>query len=491
MRKRLLNIGAILTFVFLFLPALQSSFHWFAIKPLKGAFVKNVKPVLNSANWWDGIYQDSIEQYLKENIGFYEDFVRLYNQLNYSFFDEVNAKDIVKGKDNQFMDIRNIHEYTGANHVSNAHLDRKMFQLKKLQDTLEKEGQPLLLILEPTKSRIYPELIPDWFLSGKQNSSNYDRLVKDMDSLGIKYLDLNTYFISIKDSAKWPLFSDLSFHWSTYGMVRGLDTIIGFTNNYSNIRLKHFTIDSVEVDDNYRIYVEYDIGNAMNLLCEIPQKPLAYPQLSFHGDTLNENKPSALFVADSYFFNIRLSDITNNLFSSHEFWYYFRTRYSGKNENENLVLDSGIQNEIKRFDIIYLMQAELTYNDFGWGFIETLYNAYFPDDTETRYEYYIRQILKNPDWIGKAKKEAFEMNFSDEEAIRQNAISMLIKEFNQSKSIFIDDYYIYYDQIIKGDSSWLASVKWKADKKNISVDEMIKLDAEWIFYRDHPDLKKK
>ena len=44
----------------------------------------------------------------------------------------------------------------------------------------------------------------------------------------------------------------------------------------------------------------------------------------------------------------------------------------------------------------------------------------------------------------------------------------------------------YYINEIRKDSVWLESVKQKAIEKNISLDSMIRLDAEWLLKNSGP-----
>lgn len=489
MKKRKLHI-AFLPFVFLLIPLLQSSFNIFEIQPLKGAFVKLEKPEFSRDSWSTGRYQKYFESYSKTEVGFFEFFVRFDNQIDFSVFDRVAVENIISVKSGHYMDIRYINEFSGKANVFHGHIERKMDKLKRLQDTLANEGIIFLIVLEPSKSRIYPEFIPEYYLEGGKHISNYDRIRKELNYLDVDYLDINTYFKSIKDTVIWPLFPDLSTHWSNYGMVLATDTLIGYTNQFAGNKLSGFKINGVEIDENHRTQAEYDIGDAMNLFTKIPYKPLAYPRLKFIKNA-SDNQPKALFVADSYFYHLLKSNIIDSIYRDYEFWYYFKSRILRNKSKQPLSDSIDITNEIQSIDIIYLMQSELTYNDFGWGFIESLYDSYFPADKETKYQYYLRQVLKSDKLIEKSRKEAIDKNISVEDGIAENIYYLFTKEFKENKSEFIEDYYTYYKYVISNDSTWLKAETEKANAKNIGLDEMIWIDAKWMYNRDHSEKKKK
>ena len=68
------------------LPAVQQHAKLFELAPLKGVTVGAERPHLNPSTFLSGEYQRQEDQYLTENIGFRELFVRSYNQWSWSLF---------------------------------------------------------------------------------------------------------------------------------------------------------------------------------------------------------------------------------------------------------------------------------------------------------------------------------------------------------------------------------------------------------------------
>ena len=79
--------------------------HWrpFNIKPLDGYTTTTDKPELTKASFASGDYQSDIEQYISENFGFREFFIRVYNQLDYSCFRDIPNDNIIEGKDRELF----------------------------------------------------------------------------------------------------------------------------------------------------------------------------------------------------------------------------------------------------------------------------------------------------------------------------------------------------------------------------------------------------
>ena len=73
---------------------------------MHGVSEKVARPELTVKNFMSGAYQAQEDQYLSENIGFRELFVRCYNQLTWSLFRKSQNKTIYVCDDNWiFRDV--------------------------------------------------------------------------------------------------------------------------------------------------------------------------------------------------------------------------------------------------------------------------------------------------------------------------------------------------------------------------------------------------
>src|SRR5580704_3916091 len=107
--------GVLLVFILFFISAfyLQKRFDIIQIKPLDGIKELAHKPKPNIKNISDGIYQDSLNKYFNENIGFRPYLIRILNQLKFSFFYITKAPGVVIGKDGMLFIESYINNYIG------------------------------------------------------------------------------------------------------------------------------------------------------------------------------------------------------------------------------------------------------------------------------------------------------------------------------------------------------------------------------------------
>src|SRR5690554_7961116 len=94
--KKVLFIGIV---TLLFIPMLQQNFRFFEVKPLSGDFKQLEKPSFTKADWWNGKFQEEYKAYINQKMGFQPLFVRTYNQLHFSLFNNPRASGVIIGKE--------------------------------------------------------------------------------------------------------------------------------------------------------------------------------------------------------------------------------------------------------------------------------------------------------------------------------------------------------------------------------------------------------
>ncbi|MDP4281934.1 MAG: hypothetical protein Q8867_07250, partial [Bacteroidota bacterium] len=68
------------------LPSVQKKSHFIHSNSLNGVFESTPQPVFSRKTWLDGNFQDQLRKYVEDSAGFKSDFVRLYNQFDFSLF---------------------------------------------------------------------------------------------------------------------------------------------------------------------------------------------------------------------------------------------------------------------------------------------------------------------------------------------------------------------------------------------------------------------
>ena len=413
------NILFIIIILLLILPLFQEQTSFFKIKELKGSFEKDSLPELNFKDYYSGEFQENFNNYLEQNIGFRPFFIRVNNQIDFSVNNKANTNWVVVGKDNYLYEQNYITSFLGRDFLGKDKIDSKIKKIKFLQDTLQKLGTELLVIFAPGKGSFYPEYIPERFDTSNKTQSNYEYYKRKSIEENINHIDFNDYFIKMKDTSQYCLFPKTGIHWSLYGVYLVVDSIRKYMERSAGIKMPEMHLKDIKMSSKFK-GTDYDIEESMNLLFRIPNKKMAYPKIDYKSFS-DTKKPKVLTVGDSYYWNIHGSGYASALFKNPTFWYYNKMAHSKEYKKPRKVEELNIKKEIEKQDFIILMSTEPLLKRFAYGFIDNAYGIYSGNKTTPNIE-----------------------------------------------------------QLMKNDSIWLKKISLKAKERGISIDEMIKLDAQWL-----------
>ncbi len=477
------NILFTIVLLFLILPGIQGRYSLIGEKKLTGAFKETKKPDFKEFTWesWlSGTFQEDYNNRLEQHIGFRNTLVRVNNQLGFSLFGQANAEGVLVGPDNELFEEDYIKEYLGQYFVGDTVWSKKAIKLRAVQDTLSKLGKTLVVVFEPGKGSFYADKLPLKYRNIKKTVSNYDELSGQLKKAGVNVLDLNQYFLTIKGTTEYPLFPQCGTHWSYYGAALAADTTLRYMETLRGINMPDMKILRNEVLDTTR-HPDYDIGLAMNLLIKIPHPKTANPVIRFqrNGNTV---RPHALIVGDSFYFNWLNNRIPTEAFSSCDFWYYNKkiTRSDGSEAGE--ATDLNLQSEVMKKDIIMIMITERFMHTFAWGFDEQLYDLFFPGKRDP-VEYFSNTIRTYGDEFKRMYEESLELNISLPDRIKQEAGFLFYKDYKNNPDKYTEkrDLLLVFEMGIRGTPAWLEDIRRKAENNKVSVDEQIRIDAEWIY----------
>ncbi len=369
--------------VILSVPIVQQISGFAYVVPLKGAIKKVEKPNFSFKSWFDGDYQTHAEEYINSSFGFRTPFVKLHNQLDYWLFGKINAKSVLIGKEGYLFEIEYIKEYLGENFLGKEAINKKVATLKSVSDSLSVRGIDLVVILAAGKASYYPEYFPDELQLKEKTISNYDYFSSTIDSAGIHNIDFNSWFVDIKDTVQYPLFTKGGIHWSKYSEYLVLDSLIRYIEDLRGIQLPHFKVVDMDVSilPQYR---DNDIGDGMNLIFPHSSLWMAYPEL-----IIEQNKDdvtiNAMVVADSYYWELYNEGLSKDIFNFGQFWYYNVDVYSEKpGWYKKPVEELDIKHEVEKNDIVFILQTEASLYRLGFGFIEKQYEIYSKKENNTK-----------------------------------------------------------------------------------------------------------
>ncbi len=372
-KKYILKSLFFLLLCFLFIPLFQMITDVKEVKPLKGDVELSLKPKFTFNNWFSGVYQDSSNSYFNENIGFRPWLVKLRNQILYTVFDIMNAKDVVRGKENYLYEINYIKAYNGDDFIGLDSIDFKVKQIKYLQDKLDSMGKTLIVYLAPGKGSFYPEYFPIEYTKPITNQTNYKQYSKSLKLNNVNTIDCNDWFLSIKDTCKCMLYPKYGIHWSYYGMVKAADSLIKYIEQKRNIRMPQIEITNIEKSTRIQPG-DYDIADGLNLLFQLNSETMCYPKIKWVSDK-GTTKPKVIVIGDSFYWSMYDMGICTNSFSLGGFWYYNNEIYPESHDKKLTVNQIDLNKKNEETDVFILMVTEANLSKFSWGFVEKAKNA--------------------------------------------------------------------------------------------------------------------
>ena len=416
----------------MFIPLLQQLTHFKTYEgKLGGAFVPEKDVSFSWTQWFKADYQTQKDKYVKGNFGFHNYYIRLICQVNFNLFKKAHVVYVVVGKENYLYETAYIDAYYGRDFVGKEKIETELKKLKRIQDTLEEKNKVILIAYAPGKASFYPEYIPDNYKTAPQ-PSNYAYYTQVSRRLELNYIDFSAYYRSQKDKSKYALYPQYGIHWSDYASIMAFDSLVKYVEFKMKMNLPDLAINSIKESDSLR-NTDNDVLQSLNLFIEPPTFKMAYPEWTVKYDSTMHKKLKLLVIADSFWWYIYSTGVTDNVFNPSQFWYYNQEIYPESHSSPLRVTHIDYASRIKEADVIVIMHTEATLHKFGGGFVDLCYETFFDQS--------------------KRKQEIQEMKGK-----------------------------------IRGTKTWFDSVVEKASNQNISIDSMLTLDA--IYMLEQEGLKR-
>ncbi len=440
--KTFKKIWFVILLALLFLPMLQTFFHFVNEKPLDGAFVEAKKPVITPKTLFNETAQDSLMTWCTEQTGFRKPMIRLNNQLLYSAFGKVSAIGPVKGNDDYtFIEESYIISYTGETYLGKETIEKNTRQIKLIQDMLRTKGITLLPVFVLGKASYYPELIPEKYIVKRHETNNYQEYLKAFDEQGVEMIDFNRWLCERKGTEAHPIYCNLSAHWTVYAASLAMDSIVHYMENKTQQEQAHFHIEGF--DTTYLMNQDDDLYRMMNLLLPMKHNTIDQPKFGF----TEGYKPRVLAISDSYWWTVYAWNVAlpQNLFRPGDFWFYNKTVYPERTPIQN-VESVDYKQEIEDQEFVLLVCTEATNHLWPYGFIERYLSGY---DNVFRY--------KEPEQYDAA-----------------DSLYFVYRNAEIEKNI----------QRIKDTPEWMESITRQADEKGITVEQSLWDNAEYTYRMD-------
>ena len=261
-------------------------------------------------------------------------------------------------------------------------------------------------------------------------------------------------------------------------MSLAVDSLLTLIEHRRAINMRDVFVDTLIIEHKAR-KPDYDMAAVMNLLFRLKDKePLAYPVYKFEENPQNKDFPMVLVVGDSYFWNIFNTRIPHEIFKNEAFWYFGNLVYPDYYYQPTYVKDLNLKEEIEKQDVILLMTTDRFLYKFDWYLIDELYSIYGVSYKYDKVYDYISQIVTNDEWFSDEISKAKNRHLTLEEMLMADAKYM----YRDQEPV---NYAVFYgisekEDQIRSDKIWLGKVAQKAKEKNVTLDEMIRLDAEYM-----------
>ena len=263
------------------------------------------------------------------------------------------------------MDERNyIKAYNGEDFAGDTLIIKNAERLKQLQDTLESHGKYFVVTFAAGKGSFYPEYFPDRFRMqpGRTNLEAY----KDwFDHFGVHYIDFNNWFLQMKDTSRYVLYPRTGVHWSYYGMVLVIDSLVNYLGKTTAHEMPVFNYYNITESRKYRSS-DRDIEDGMNIIFRVNRDKLAYPRVQFIDE--NVDKLKGVVIADSFYWGLHNIGFSSRIFDHGEYWYYNK-RIIANHLDGPVELDTIDRwQRLEDVDVVMMMVTGATLPKFPFGF---------------------------------------------------------------------------------------------------------------------------
>ena len=409
---------------------LQGLTHVVKMKSLAG-YVPDEQPVkLTFKTYYDGTYQNYLTEHAKRNSGFREVCIRSYNQCLFSLFSKSTNDNIITGNNKEMFLKMYLDEVTGKTFKSHyaskeafeAEAQQNIEKTLVLMDSLRNHGTAFLFVEAPSKTWVYPEYMPQSYQDSIMSFCVQDYYTQLFEQNGIPHIDFISYFKSLKDKTKYPLYTRYGTHWAESTIPIVADSVLRKIGSLIGQEMPRI----ICVDENLTTaYSKQDgeIESLMNLLLPIRKPALPQPVMALSDTTLR--KPNILAIADSYFIQLQESCFAD-AFDRCEYWKYNDEVITKKIEFLGKVaFYPDVYKVIDEVDLVLIVTTSVYAYDYMFGFCETAQKAIVEGDAENmekQIQGVIQRIKDNPEWFESVKQQAIERGISLDEMLRLNAM---------------------------------------------------------------------
>lgn len=414
------------------LPMVQQGTRLFKFRQLEG-FTAPVEPVkLSLETYRNQCYQEYVQQYLQQNFGFRDVYIRFYNQFIYSCFYQSTNHNVVMGKQHelylkQYTDVftgKTLRDHYGTEDSARIAMKQNVEETRRIIDTLKRFGTDIIVILAPSKPLIYPEFLPDYMQKERNDFSIQEEYAKLYQQAGIEHINFVPIFRNLKKRSPYPVYTKYGTHWAHSTIPFVADTILQKVASVKGYPMPHTICTDSNITTLYRPS-DRELESQLNLLFPLWHERLPMPDFALQSG-VKFRKPKLLVVGDSYFTQFEHTAFMD-AFELVDYWKYNETAYSSHPERSGKISLLKRYEIITEADVILLVFTDMHAYTYFFGFLQTVDQAlkdgpgFDKIDREEAIQEIITRIKGTPEWYENVQKQAKEQKMDLNQCLRRNA----------------------------------------------------------------------
>lgn len=343
-------------------PIIQMQWHIITPVPLQGAFIAPPSPHLTPDDFWQGKFQSEVKNYVKYNHPFQPELVRLYNQINFDLFHEVNTLLSVQ-KNGYLFDPKSISSANGDDYLGDEKWQSHLRKSDQVIHYLRQKNISVIFILAPNKAVYHHQQLRTPLHPSTTNVQLIRNWIKRQK---IPVIDTEYLFEQVQTA--YPLYPKHAAHWSIYGASLVADSLMQLMHQLDNsvqFKSKVFQMDTTVIPR----FTDNDYTRMLNLMTPPTETPLIYPTIGYQA----RPTPRIHAVGDSYFWSFYdLAFFQKIAHPTSKFVYYNNTSYD---TDRNQVAHRELQlQDLEELDYVIICTGHENLTDWTFGFTDHLFS---------------------------------------------------------------------------------------------------------------------
>jgi hypothetical protein len=343
-----------------------------------GAVERTTEPTEFPSDFTERTFQQRLELQFKKGTALWHLLVRADNELSVRLFGEASANydsKVILGKQRTLFERVYVDYFNTPTGYPLSEVQDRTALLRTLQDTLNKNGLAFVLVLSPSKTSIYPELVPERYVSPLAPPAPHPRYATVRTELlrtGVNFVDGVALLQTAKSQLSYPMFARGGTHWSQLGACLVLSRTLDALSEQQKAQFPKLECSVVGEQDR-PASGDSDLTRLANVFDRSQfagVNPEVKRVVSWSKDAA---LPSVAIEGTSFVWQLLKNTEAPKIFDSRVFFYYSRAKLQQGRKGRVKVTPQGLDwvTEILHRDALILEINEASFLEVGHGLIES------------------------------------------------------------------------------------------------------------------------